>query len=102
MGFLDLPWHTHGGMMFANAQGYYIELEYLDVVIGLKEGQALVCERIVNDCVVNRWLTHHKLNDELSHMEQGERLVIRRAALATGPGALSPSAGPHGTAKSVD
>ena len=102
MGFLDVPWHTHGGMMFADAQGYFVELEYLDVVIGLKDGHVLVCELIVNDRVVDRWLTHYKCNDEFGYMEVGERIVVRRATLAAKPGASESSIEPREPAKSLD
>jgi hypothetical protein len=83
MGFSDTPWHTHGHIMFADAQGSFVELEYLDVLVGLKDGHVLVCERMVSDHVADRWLIHHKYNDEFRYMEQGEQIVVRRAALAS-------------------
>ena len=46
IGFLGMPWHTHDNLMFADARSD-IELDYLDLLTGLKEGRVLVCEREV-------------------------------------------------------
>ena len=45
IGFLGTPWHMHHNLMFVGARGNYGELDYLDLLTGLKEGRALVCER---------------------------------------------------------
>lgn len=54
IGFLDMPWHTHDGLMFADARGNCVELDYLDLVVGLKEGHVLICEQQVNSRIVDR------------------------------------------------
>jgi hypothetical protein len=79
IGFLGMPWHTHDDLMFTDARGNYVELGYLDLVIGLKEGRVLVCEREVEGRTVDRWLTHAQYNDEFKYLQQGERIVVRRA-----------------------
>jgi hypothetical protein len=66
IGFLDTPWHTHDNLMFADARGNTIELDYLDLLTGLTEGRVLVCE--------------------------GERIIVRRATLQAA-GATEPK--PH-------
>jgi hypothetical protein len=79
IGFLDTPWHTHDNLMFTGARGHYIELDYLDLVVALREGRVLVCERFVDGRVADRWLIHRDYNDEFKYMEEGEQIVVRRA-----------------------
>jgi hypothetical protein len=85
IGFLDTPWHTHDDLIFTDACSNYIELDYLDVLIGLKEGRVLVCEREIEGRTDDRWLTHCEYNDELKYLEEGERIIIRRAATLSLP-----------------
>ncbi|WP_369721234.1 MULTISPECIES: hypothetical protein [unclassified Bradyrhizobium] len=93
IGFLGVPWHTHDDLMFADACGNYIELDYLDLLTGLKEGRVLVCEREVKGRTVDIWLVHSEYNDELKYLEEGERIIVRRATVqlaGTAPG-VTPS-----------
>ena len=85
VGFLGTPWHFHDHLMRVDGRGAYVELDYLDLLIGLKEGRVLVCEREVEGRTVDRWLTHSDYNDELKHLEEGERIIIRRAATLSLP-----------------
>ena len=80
IGFRDAEWHTHDDLMFSDPRGHYIELDYLDLLTGLKEGRVLVCEREVEGRTVDRWLIHSEFNDELRYLDEGERIIIRRAA----------------------
>ena len=80
-GFLGTPWHFHGDVMFSS-RDRYLEVNCLDLLSGLKEGTVLVCERWKDGAVVARWLEHSIYNDVgagLRYMEDGERLVVRRA-----------------------
>ena len=79
MGFLDVPWHTHDDILFADAQGNSIEFDYLDLLVGLKEGQVLVCEIQKEARVVDRSLIHSKYNDEFRYLEEGAQVIVRRA-----------------------
>ncbi|UVO27414.1 hypothetical protein [Bradyrhizobium arachidis] len=81
IGFLGMPWHTHDNLMFADARGNYIELDYLDLLTGLKEGRILVCEREAKGRTVDIWLVHSEYNDELKYLEEGERIIVRRATV---------------------
>jgi hypothetical protein len=81
IGFLDTPWHTHDNLIFADARGNTIELDYLDLLTGLTEGRVLVCEREVEGRMLDRWLVHNAYNDEFSYMKEGERIIVRRATL---------------------
>jgi hypothetical protein len=82
IGFLGTPWHYHGDCVFADARGYHVELDYLDIIVALKEGRVLVCERQVEGRTVDRWLIHSKYNDEFEYIQEGEQIVVRRAAPA--------------------
>ena len=84
MGFSGTPWHTHGGMMFHDPRGNYIEVDVLGLLCGLKDGQVLICERAMNGRLVDRELIHGKFNVELSDMLAGEQLAIRRAETLSG------------------
>jgi hypothetical protein len=76
-----MPWHVHDNFMFVDARGNYIEIDYLDLLTGLKEGRVLVCEREVKGRTVDIWLVHSEYNDELKYLEQGERIIARRATV---------------------
>jgi hypothetical protein len=79
IGFEGTPWHTHGDLMFADARGNYVELDYLELVVSLKEGRVLICERQVDGRIVDQWLIHHEYNDEFKDIQAGERITARRA-----------------------
>ena len=81
MGFLDVAWHTHGDVLFADAHGNSIELNYLDVLVGLSDGQVLVCELQSGGRAVDRLLIHSKYSDEFRHLRLDEQIVVRRAAI---------------------
>jgi hypothetical protein len=77
IGFDGTPWHCHDGPMFGDAKGNYIELNYLDVISGIKDGQIIVGERWLNGEIQDRWLEHRDYNDlkiELKHISKGEEL----------------------------
>jgi hypothetical protein len=78
--FLGTPWHVHDDLMFADGRGNYVELDYLNLVTGLKDGQVLVCERLQRGRVADRSLVHRDYNDELKYMEEGEQIIIRRVS----------------------
>jgi hypothetical protein len=84
IGFLGTPWHTHGDLMFADARGYCIESDYLELVVALKEGRVLVCELFDNGRIMDRWLIHRDYNDEFKYMEESEQIVVRRARTNAG------------------
>lgn len=76
--FDGTPWHTHEVFIFADCRGYHAEMNYLDVVSGLKDGVILICERWVADRLVDRWLIHRAFNDEFIYMDAGEEFRVRR------------------------
>ena len=76
VGFLGTPWHTHDNFMFAG-RGPCTELDYLDLVVALKDGRILICEQRVDGQTVDRWLIHKEYNDEFRFLEEGEEIVVR-------------------------
>jgi len=79
IGFKDTPWHTHDDFMFSGARGYFIEMGYLEVLAGLGDGSILVCELIDLGTIKDRWLIHRDYNNEYTHMQLGEQIVVSRA-----------------------
>ena len=72
-------WHAHGNhLTFADGRGYYVKLDYLDLVVGLKEGRVLICEQEVEGRTVDRWLIHSEYTD-FRDLQEGERIIVRRA-----------------------
>ena len=79
--FKGTPWHTHADIAFEDGQGNSIELHYLDLVPGLKDGRILVCERLQDGETKDRWLIHRDCNgmkNELKYMPEGEELRVFR------------------------
>jgi hypothetical protein len=79
IGVVGVPWHVHDNLMFVDARGNYIELDYLNLLTGLKEGRVLICERELNGQTVDRWLVHSEYNDEFKYLNEDERINVRRA-----------------------
>jgi hypothetical protein len=88
--FDGTPWHTHDVFVFVDGRGYYTEMDYLDVMSGLKDGRILVCERWLAGRLVDRWLIHREFNDEFKYMDAGEEIrVIRPAVCSVNPETVS-------------
>jgi hypothetical protein len=84
VGFDGTPWHGHNDLMFSDAQGNFIEMNYVDLISGISDGQVLVGERWLNGKVIDRWLEHCDFNDlkiELQCMPSGEELKFFRPTL---------------------
>lgn len=79
IGFSGTPWHAHDHPSFSGAHGYYAEVDYRDLPAALNEGRVLICELESNGRTTDRWLVHRDFNDELKHLEDGERIIVRRA-----------------------
>lgn len=71
-------WHIHDPILFGP-----IELDYLDLVVALKEGRVLVCERQLDGRIVDRWLAHHE-SIYVQQLEECERIIVRRATTNVG------------------
>ncbi len=76
--FRDMPWHTHGDIMFANCEGAYVQLDGIAIIEGICAGKILVCERWYNNACSDCWLVHSDYNDALREVESGEELRIWR------------------------
>jgi len=75
-------YHLHDPIQFG-VHGGSIEVDYLDLVVALKEGRVLVCERQMDDRIVDRWLAHHEYID-FQQLEEGEHIIVRRATTNVG------------------
>jgi hypothetical protein len=80
--FDGTPWHTHDVFIFADGRGYYTEMDYLDVVSGLKDGRILVCERWLDSRLVDRWLIHRDFHDEFKYMDEKEEVRVHRPVIS--------------------
>lgn len=74
-------WHEHEPFIFDNYRDHCLELDYLDVLKGLAEGQIFVCDRISNGEVVERSLIHKThfnplIFDDIS-CEKNAKLIIQ-------------------------
>jgi hypothetical protein len=79
IGFEGTPWHFHDDIQFADGQGYYLDMTYLDLLTALKDGTVLVAELRRQGQLVERWLIHQKFNDEFKYVEPGEEIKVFRA-----------------------
>jgi len=77
MEFEGTPWHCHDDLVFSDPHGYYIEMNYFDVLTGLAEGTVLVCELWTNGTLSDRWLVHRDYVDEFRHLQIGDEIRIR-------------------------
>ncbi len=78
VGFLETPWHFHGDLMFSDKNGDYFEMNSLDIIEGLRKGTVLICECIVNNELIDRYLVYKDMVDEFRYMESGEEIRVRR------------------------
>ena len=79
VGFKDTPWHAHDDFTFHDRRGYCTELNYLNLLTGLKEGKVLVCELWQLGVLTDRWLLHSEFNDEFRYMNEGDEIRTWRA-----------------------
>ncbi len=62
-------------------------MEYLDVVSGLADKTVLICELWAHGKMTDRWLVHRDYIDEFRHLQDGDEIRIRPAAIAVSPSA---------------
>ena len=79
IGFKGTPWHAHDDFVFTDDRGYVTQLNYLDVLTGLKEGKVLVCELWHSGSLSDPWLVHCEFNDELNYMQEGDEIRVWKA-----------------------
>ncbi len=83
VGFEGTAWHVHDNFIFVDSRAYYIEMDYLDLLTGLKDGKILVSELWHDGKIVDRSLVHSEYNDELNYMQLGDEIRIRRAEVTS-------------------
>ena len=82
VGFDGTPWHTHDDFIFVDSQSHYVEMDYMDVVAGLKDGRILVCELWQTGQLKDRWLIHRDHNNEFDHMDEHDEIRVRRFSVS--------------------
>lgn len=80
VGFEGASWHAHDNLYFSSPHGHYIELGYLEILRGLKDGVVLIGEIRKKEKLVDRWLIHREFNDEFKFMEIGEEVRVYRCS----------------------
>ena len=78
IGFEDTPWHAHDEIMFSDAHGNFIVMNYLEILDGLADGRLLVCEVRKNGILSDRWLIHQDCNNEFKYMHPDEEIRVVR------------------------
>lgn len=75
----DTPWHTHGHeFQFNDPRGYYVSMDYLDLVAGIASGEILIAELWNKGDLKERWLIHKDYNDEFDYLEADSEIRVRR------------------------
>jgi hypothetical protein len=77
VGFDGYGWHTHGGPIFSDSRGFYVELEYTDILPGLADKTLLICELWQRGKLSDRWLIHRDYVSDLNYMQDGDEVRIR-------------------------
>ncbi|MBC3767465.1 hypothetical protein [Neptunicella marina] len=80
IGFEGTPWHFHGDIQFCDGRGYYLDVNYLDVITEITKGKILVCELWENEKLEDRYLIHNEYNDEFKYMQPNEKIVVKSYA----------------------
>lgn len=80
IGFQGLPWHFHGHLILLDEKSKYLELDEIDVLIGLLTGELLVVSQFWKQELKDRWILHRKQSLDCKYLEPGEEIrVFRRA-----------------------
>jgi len=79
-GIKGTPLHTHGKLTLMTGDSTYIELDELDVLQGIKNGDILINERYIDKELSDRWLSHKEEKMDLKYIQPGEELRVKRLA----------------------
>ena len=80
IGFKDMPWHFHDKLELGIGENSYIELDELDILQGLKDGDILIVEEYLNGTLNDRLLAHKKEKVDVQYIQAGEEVRIRSVA----------------------
>jgi hypothetical protein len=78
IGFSETKWHAHDTIMFTDKNGYYIELNYLEILEGISNGSILIIEEYDTEILLDRYLAHQDYFDELKYIKLGTELRIKK------------------------
>ena len=80
IGFKGTPWHSHGKLMLMLDKASCVELDELDILQGIKNGDIVIGERYLNNMIEDRWLAHNKEPVDVRYIQAGEEIRIWRLA----------------------
>ena len=78
LGFRGTSWHSHGTVILNRRDATCIDLDELDIVQNLKDGNVVIVEMYVAAELRDRWLAHREEKPDLQYMTPGEEIRIRR------------------------
>ncbi len=84
IGFEDVGWHFHGSLACSDRHGFWKEVGYLDILIGLADGTILTCEAWSHGVMKMRSLVHRDFVDEFRFLKEEDEVRIRRPRLRRG------------------
>ena len=83
VGFDGTPWHAHGTVQFLTGERTHMEVDELELLIGIGTGELVVVSSYAGDVLKDRWLAHkNEPFDDVKWMKPGEELRVR--SLRTG------------------
>lgn len=72
-------WHTHNhDFYFCGPHGDNVSIHYLDVIVGIAEGEILIRELWNCEKLKDRWLFHRDYNREFDYLAEGDEIRVRR------------------------
>ncbi len=78
IGFKGTPWHAHDTLVFNTGDSAYVELDELQLVQEIHDGNLLIASRFVEGQLADRWLHHKREKVSVRYIEAGEEIRIRR------------------------
>ena len=77
-GFKDTPWHSHDKLLLNTKGNEYVELNDIEIIAGIRDGDILLCEQYLNGILSDRWLRHKDEKYDNKFIEAGEEIRISR------------------------
>ncbi len=76
--FIGGLWHCHDDLIFSDINGFYTELNYIDFLSEIINGNILICSRYVDGKIIDIYPLHKDYFNEFKYMQSGEELRIKK------------------------
>ena len=76
VGFEGTPWHAHDLVQFSTGASHSIELDELEILIGLAIGELLIVTEYSRGQLRDRWISHKDDPLEFRDLDQGDEVRI--------------------------